>query len=224
MPAKTRTTTRQPVPVEGADKPLTYMQAAFVEEYVKTWNASEAARRVGAAVVSGTNWLDATKFPQVTAAIRARMADTLVENKAEAKKVVGELLRVGLFNPKEMCHPDGRVKTLLEMPDHVAAAIKKMSVSYEESEDPDGNPVRVRKVSVEFHDKMWALEMLMKHLGLFDEKTGVNNQQQLGVDWGRLMTPVLDDEPDPVEERLDRERKALPAHQPGKNGGQNGQG
>lgn len=209
---RVRTRADKPIP-EGADvnKPLTYLQAAFAQQYIQCFDAKEAARRVGASPNTATVWLDASRFPQVTAEIRRLMAATAEEYKPEGRRVIGEIMAVGLFNPKQMLNQDGTVKGLMDLPDHVAAAVKKMSVTYDTHTGPDGEEVQTTKYTLEFHDKMAALEMLCKHLGLYDERTGVNNAETLQVDWTGLVKSV-ETKRKTTTLVLEEERKALPAH------------
>jgi hypothetical protein len=74
--------------------------------------------------------------------------------------------------------PDGRLKAIHSVPDHLAEAIREVEF------DEDGGPKRIR-----LHDKLAALAVLLKHLGgLPGERAAevVNNTQVVISDEQRI--------------------------------------
>ena len=90
------------------------------------------------------------------AELRQRVSDGVV---LERVRVIRELARLALFDPRGIVHRDGpnkgKFKTLEELDEATAAGI----ASYKVSE----NGIEVR-----FHSKTAALEQAAKHLGLFE--------------------------------------------------------
>jgi hypothetical protein len=70
----------------------------------------------------------------------------------------------------DFCEPDGRLKAIHTLPDHLAEAIREVEFG------EDGRPKRIR-----LHDKLAALTVLLKHLGgLSDELVRRGHQQHAG--------------------------------------------
>lgn len=74
-------------------KPLTRKQQVFVDEYLKCWNAAEAARRAGYSEKSAYNigWENVRK-PEIKAAIEARL-DEVHMSSDEALKLLADMAR-----------------------------------------------------------------------------------------------------------------------------------
>jgi len=139
---------------------LTNRQRLFIEAYLETWNATEAARRVGYAHpdVQGPRMLVNVG---VRAAIEARMA----ERAMPANEVIERLTAQARLAPAEFftyeIGDDGTVTmtgvnwAYLKEHSHL---VKKISYTR------DGRPV------LEFHDAQAALELLAKNHGLLLER------------------------------------------------------
>ena len=146
----------------GLDPGDTPKQQVFVAEYLVTLNASEAAARAGysprSAHVMGCLLL---KQPRIAAAIRDGMAARATRIGVAADQVVAELARVAFSDIGRVLDWDDRRVTLRELETLSAAdraAIAEISVL---------TPTRgSRRVRVRLHDKLGALALLMRHLGL----------------------------------------------------------
>lgn len=151
---------------------LTPKQNAFVAEYLKDLNATQAAIRAGysqkTAHVQGPRLLENVEVKRsIDEALERRAAR--VEVKAD--DVLRELLRLAMVDIGEAFDEKGALKPLHEMSPDVRRAISGIEV--EEIWDfGDGDERtsagRVRKVK--FWDKKGALELLGKHLKLFTDR------------------------------------------------------
>lgn len=162
-------------PGTHAFKPLTPEEERWVQEYLATWNASKASRRVGlskrvAAQASG--WLRHNgPKPHIARAVQAAIRARCNRMNITADAVVAELGRLGFSNMINYISLDEDSQPKIDLanltPD-TAAAIKKITV--EEYKEGRGEGAReVRKVTLELHDKKAPLIALGKHLGLFGE-------------------------------------------------------
>ena len=87
---------------------LSPKQKLFVEAYLQTLNAAEAARRAGY-VEAETNSTHILHNPLVWAAIEARMAERRAQNPHLEQRILEELCRIAFADPRELMRwgPDG---------------------------------------------------------------------------------------------------------------------
>ena len=146
---------------------LTPKQAAFVLEYLKDLNATEAAKRAGFSAktchVQGSVLLQA---PHVAAAIEAAKQKRDERTQITVDKVVLELARVGFSDIRALFNDNGTLKKPSEMSADQAAAIAAIEVD----EIAVGGKVVGHTRKLKFWNKTPALELLGKHLGAWVEK------------------------------------------------------
>lgn len=184
---------------------LTAQQELFVEAlFERNFHLQDAAIAAGCKKVSASQqacrWM---QMPAVEAAIAKKREMLRNTQEVDSRRIVQELARIGLFNPKMLLRPDGKgVMDLKDMPDDVAAVISNITVSYGEDVDGDGNFHRLKNIRLQFHDKLSALSQLSNLLGLSNggATTVINNNtlNQLVVKWDELY----------------KKQAALPAHDP----------
>lgn len=119
------------------------------------------------------------RYSDVMRAIRSnpsyfeRYEAALVDRKEWAReRVYKEIRNVSTFDLKMALNEDGTFKKLKDMPDEVVASIKEISTNGE----------------IKFIDKLKALEMLSRQLGLFVDKiehTGKLSLEQLILEAGK---------------------------------------
>jgi phage terminase small subunit len=151
---------------------MTQRETRFVEAYLSNGhNATEAAKTAGyakgSAHVTGSRLLRKAK---VAAAIEARKAEVAAQLEADTgltlKRVVEELGRVALFDPRALFGANGELLDPKDWPEDVARAVASLEVS-KRSDDDD---VAITTSKVRAWDKVRALELLGKHLGAFRDK------------------------------------------------------
>lgn len=148
---------------------LTAKQQRFVEEYLIDLNATQAAIRAGYSTKSARDiGCENLAKPNIRACIDKAMAERSKRTGINADRVLQELARIGFVNPKDIInfnkasvHADASVDDL--------AAIQSVKVKTMQSENGDMVEREVR-----LNDKLKALELMGKHLGMFKENVNLN--------------------------------------------------
>lgn len=146
---------------------LTPKQKAFVDEYLIDLNATQAAIRAGysektARAVGAENL---TK-PNIQTAIQERIQEREKRTEVTQDMVVQQLAKVAFSDLKEYVEwgPNGIV---IRPSDNVDGTVLQ---SISETMLPKGG----KKTEIKLTDKMKALELLGKHLGMFSDKMKVD--------------------------------------------------
>lgn len=135
-------------------------QQRFVVEYLKSGNASEAARQAGYSVKNAD-----VVGPRLLGTVGIREAIAAAGKKAGVtpELVLGELLRIARVDIADAFEDDGRLKKLSEMSEDTRRAISGIDI--ENATERRGTIHKLR-----FWDKPRALELLGKNLKLFTDK------------------------------------------------------
>nr|DAL57133.1 MAG TPA_asm: Terminase small subunit [Caudoviricetes sp.] len=140
----------------------------FVEEYLIDLNATQAAIRAGysakTADQQGSRMLANVKVQQ---AIAERMAERSKRTGVNQDRVVLELSKIAFLKMTDVVDRNGAIKQDASEDD--LACIE--SIKYKESDNEYGGSVE-REVKVA--SKLKALELLGKHLGMWNDKLDVN--------------------------------------------------
>ena len=149
---------------------LTEKQQRFVDEYLIDLNATQAAIRAGYSVKTaneqGSQNLAKLSIQQ---AIAEQMAERSKRTGINQDRVVLELAKM-----TDIVDNQGRIKSDAS-PDDLACI---ESVKYKESESDTGSSVE-REVKIA--SKLKALELLGKHLGMWNDKLDVNITQPIVI-------------------------------------------
>lgn len=152
---------------------MTPKQLRFVEEYLIDLNATQAAVRAGyaekTAHVTGPRLLANVRVADAIAKCQKTRSQ---RTQITADAVVAELAKLGFSNMLDYVtvQSDGLAYIdLSKLTREQAAAIQEMTVDeYVEGAGEDARPVK--KVKIKLADKKSSLELLGKHLGIFDSK------------------------------------------------------
>lgn len=176
-------------------KSLTPRQQCFVEEYLIDLNASQAAIRAGYST-DNANTEGSRLLANVN--IRARIDVALAERSkrtgVNAEIVIQELARIALVNPMNIIDPDtGGIKAGA-VDDVAAIASVRVKVTPTKNGDTIEREVRMA-------DKIKALELLGKHLGMF-----VDRKEITGKDGGPIQLEAMtaDQREQRIKELLDK--------------------
>jgi phage terminase small subunit len=158
---------------------LTAKQKRFVAEYMLDLNATQAAIRAGyspktARVVGSENL---TK-PDIERAIAEAQGAREKRLDISADHVLEELARIAFADTTSAIRvEDGRVvvQDTDEMDENTRRAISEIS----ETVTTNGGTLKVK-----FHDKVKALELLSRHLGILNDKLSVNAKTEVSCDEG----------------------------------------
>ena len=143
---------------------LTEKQKRFVAEYLVDLNATQAAIRAGYSPKTA-NRIGSQNLSKVDVQAEIEKRRATLRNKLEItqEKVLEELAAIAFANGADFAtvNQNGivRITPTSELPDEKRKAIASIK------EGQYGTEVKV-------HDKVKALELLAKHLGMFDSKNG----------------------------------------------------
>ena len=144
---------------------MTKKQKKFVEEYLIDLNATQAAIRAGYDVGSaqraseiGAQLLQNT---QVSSAISKAMAERSKRTGVNADRVVTELAKIAFVNASDVIDADTATLKPDAAPEDTAAIQSVKVKTFGE----DGLEREIKMA-----DKLKALELLGKHLGMFEDK------------------------------------------------------
>lgn len=154
---------------------LTEKQQRFVDEYLIDLNATQASIRAGYSVKTaneqGSQNLAKLSIQQ---AIAEQMAERSKRTGINQDRVVLELAKIAFVKMTDIVDGQGRIKLDASADD--LACIE--SVKYKESESDTGSSVE-REVKIA--SKLKALELLGKHLGMWNDKLDVNITQPIVI-------------------------------------------
>lgn len=144
---------------------LTKKQRQFVEEYLIDMNATQAAIRAGysTSTAKEIGCENLTK-PNIKDAIDKSLAERSKRTGVNADRVILELAKIAFINPTDVINMDeATVRGDANRDD--TAAISSVKVKTIPTED--GN---ITEREVKTYDKIKALELLGKHMGMFTDK------------------------------------------------------
>jgi hypothetical protein len=155
---------------------LTPLDEAFCHAFIINWNAAKAYKRVKPDVADGSaKELGHRMLTRVD--IKDRIEELrqaqLERYRISADRVLQEISLLAFQNAADYGEWDEKGRLVLdassELPYHLKACIKSIEQDTRRYFDPDGNPIEEHKLKLTFHSKERALEMLGKHLNLFQD-------------------------------------------------------
>ncbi len=152
---------------------MTKKQKRFVEEYLIDLNATQAAIRAGykagnkqRASEIGAQLLQNT---QVSKAIQQAMAERSKRTGVNADRVVQELAKIAFVNAVDVIDPEtATVKRDASCDDTAAIQSVKVKTFGEDGLERE----------IKMADKLKALELLGKHMGMFKDKVEVSGLEE----------------------------------------------
>lgn len=147
---------------------LTEKQQRFVEEYLIDLNATQAAIRAGYSVkTADAIGCENLKKPNIQQAVSKAMAERSKRTGINQDRVILELARIGFVKMTDVVDSNAQIKE--NAADDDLACIE--SIKYKSSNTDSGTVVE-REVKI--GSKLKALELLGKHLGMWNDKLDVN--------------------------------------------------
>ena len=154
---------------------LTIKQQCFVNEYLIDLNATQAAIRAGysakTADQQGSRMLANVKVQQ---AIAEAMAERSKRTGVNQDRVVLELAKIAFVKMTDIVNDEGEIRP--DATDDDLACIE--SVKYKRSDSDTGSS---EEREVKIASKLKALELLGKHLGMWNDKLDVNITQPIVI-------------------------------------------
>lgn len=160
---------------------MTERQKRFCDEYLIDLNATQAAIRAGyspnaAKEIGCENLIK----PNIKNTIDKALAERSKRTGLNAERVITELAKIAFVNPADVI--DFTSATVLsDAKRDDTAAISSVKMKTIPSEDGD-----ITEREVKTYDKIKALELLGKHLGIFTEKidASVDTELTIKIDYG----------------------------------------
>ncbi|HEX2986138.1 MAG TPA: terminase small subunit [Caproiciproducens sp.] len=144
---------------------MTNKQKRFCEEYLVDLNATQAAIRVGYSPDSASSiGSENLAKPEIRARIDKAIAEQSKRTGINADRVVRELARVAFVNPSDVINMDTATLKDDAAEDDTAAVA---SIKVKTIPTADGEGV---EREIKLADKLKALELLGRHLGMFTDK------------------------------------------------------
>lgn len=152
---------------------LTPKQAAFVQEYLKDLNATQACIRAGysknGADVTGSQLL---VNPRIRVALETALKDREARTQITQDRVLREFARIAFLDPRKLFSDDGSPLRITDLDDDTAAAVIGLDVATIGNGDVGIGEVQKIKLA----DKVQALTQVGRHLGMFNDKLNVGGQ------------------------------------------------
>ena len=146
-------------------------QTRFCEEYLIDLNATQAAIRAGYSPdTAGAIGAENLKKPQIQKAIAKAMAARSRRTGVNAERVVMELAKIAFVNAADVIADDATLKSNATPED--LAAVQSVKVK---SFGEDGVEREIKLA-----DKIKALELLGRHLGMFDDRLRLDGKLDTG--------------------------------------------
>ena len=164
---------------------LTPKQIRFVDEYLVDFNATQAAIRAGyspkTAAAAAARLL---RNVNIQAEIARRQKDLQRRTEVTQERVVKELARIAFANIADYIHVETQTRTKDD-----GTEVTYQTVMFNETQELSADQraaLAVVKQSVngfelKLHDKIKALELLGRHIGMFNDKLSLS-----GTDGGPL--------------------------------------
>jgi phage terminase small subunit len=135
----------------------------FVKEYLVDFNGTQAAIRAGYSVKgAGAQALRLLRRPHIYERIKTAISERQLRTQLRSDVILRELVNIATVDPLDCLDDMGSLRPLSEIPEHTRRAIACIQV-----EDLKGGGQRK---TIRFWDKVRAVELGMKHLGLLQEK------------------------------------------------------
>lgn len=148
---------------------LTPKQERFVEEYLIDLNATQAAIRAGySPKTAGEQSHQLLQKTSIRAHIDKAIAKQSKRTGVNADRIIKELARIAFVNPTDVINADdATIRGYANRDD--TAAILSVKVKVIPSDDGD-----IVERETKMADKIRALELLGKHLGMFKDNINLN--------------------------------------------------
>jgi phage terminase small subunit len=148
---------------------LTERDVHFIEVYLRTSSATEAYKAIG-----GTRNSDGHRFlktPRIAAEIDKRRRKLLDKMEVTPEMVLNELAHVAFARMSDVIKVGPTGEAHIDLTDLTPSSkVALKSITMETQTDPKGRALETRRVKVDFHDKMRALDALARHFDLYNEK------------------------------------------------------
>lgn len=157
------------------EKKMTAKQKRFCDEYLVDLNATQAAIRAGYSVESARDiGCENLTKPDIQQAIAKAMAERSKRIGVNQDRVVLELAKIAFLKMTDVVDSNGKIRD--DATEDDLSCIE--SIKYKHSDTDTGYSV---EREVKTASKLKALELLGKHLGMWNDKLDVNIAQPIVI-------------------------------------------
>ena len=154
---------------------LNTRQQLFALEYLKDFNATQAAIRAGySAKTAASQGERLLRHVEIAARVREAKAERVDRVKVEADDVLRELLLILGSSVDDYAVKDGRIATRDGIDAKQLRAVSSVKHKVRKATDRDGNPEETVETEYRLWDKPRIIELAGKHLGLFPDKVDLS--------------------------------------------------
>ena len=158
---------------------LTAKQQRFCDEYLIDLNATQAAIRAGYKASKKSTFevlgYQLLQKPSVREEIERKMAERSKRTGISQDRVIQELARIAFLNPQKLIDPDD-ASVRPDATEDDLACIQSVKVK-----TMNGDIGYSEEREIRLNDKMKALELLGKHLGMFKDKVEMDADLELNI-------------------------------------------
>ncbi len=141
-------------------------QKRFAQEYIVDFNATDAAKRAGySSRTAGSQAHDLLKKPEILAAMQAAIQERDKRVEISQDRIILELSRIAFGDLRGLVTWGGRGISLTDskdLSDDAAASLAEVA-------ETAAGALKIKR-----HDKVKALELLMRHKGMLNDKLALN--------------------------------------------------
>ena len=155
---------------------LTAKQLRFVDEYLVDFNATQAAIRAGYSEKTAYRiGAENLRKPQIQSEISRRQKDLQRRTEVTQELVVKELARVAFADVADYVQVETRIinRGDIEVPIELAVHKETAELSADQRAAIASIKQGANGVEIKLHDKIKALELLGRHIGMFNDKIEV---------------------------------------------------
>lgn len=177
---------------------MTPKQERFVQEYLIDLNATQAAIRAGYSQRTARQIGDENlSKPDISAAIQQAKAARSERTEITADRVLQELGRIAFFDLRRLYREDGSLKAMHELDDDAAAVLAGVDVVETKGNAVMGGEDGLRHVpefvkKVKIPDKVAALGLAMRHLGMLKDKTELTGPNGGPLQFQKIERTIVD--------------------------------
>lgn len=158
---------------------LTPKQRRFADEYLKDLNGKQAAIRAGYSPKTAEQQAARLlSYAEVGEYVAKRMKDRERRTEITQDRVLQEVARLAFLDIRKALQDDGQLKPMSELDDDTAAAIAGLEILEEFSGSGRDRELVGYTKKIRLSDKKGALELLMRHLGMLNDKIRVGGEPE----------------------------------------------
>jgi len=166
---------------------LTKKQCTFIEEYLVDLNATQAAIRAGYSTRTAKEiGCENLSKPNIQNAIHVAMNERSRRTGITVDRVLEEIAKIGFADIREIFTAGDKLRSIADLPDDIAAAVQSIEVAVRPPglAGDDGFKEGELVYKIRLSDKLKGLELLGRHLGMFNSKTGPRRTVIMNLNYG----------------------------------------